>query len=111
MDRTRKLILLLKDRRGNSVIEFALILPLVLLLVFGITEFGRAWMTVNIMATAAREGARLAAVTAPDAAAVQARVEEVLDAARVVSTSVSMTGPAAADPQRRVTVTVTSDFE
>jgi Flp pilus assembly protein TadG len=81
---------------------------LLLGLVFGITEFGRAWMTLNIMHTATREGARLAVVTEPDVARVTARVQEVLDAARVPSTAITVTGPS--DPDRQVTVTVTSDF-
>lgn len=99
-----------KDRSGNSVVEFALVLPLLLMVVFGITEFGRAWFAVNALSTAAREGARLAVVTAPDIPAVTARVEEVLSAGAVTPTSITVTGPADGDPQRRVTVTVTADF-
>ena len=96
--------------RGNAVIEFALILPIFLLVVFGITEFGRAWFTVNVLATASREGVRLAVVTAPDVAAVTARVQQVLDAANIDATSITVTGPNPADPSRRVTVTVETDF-
>jgi Flp pilus assembly protein TadG len=98
------------NNRGNAVVEFALILPLLLLIVFGITEFGRAWMVVNVMATASREGARLAVVTGPDVAAVEQRVTEVLDAARITATSITVVGPDPHDPHRRVTVTVRSDF-
>ena len=43
---------------------------------FGITEFGRAWLTMNVLTSAAREGARLAVVTAPDEARVIDRVNE-----------------------------------
>jgi len=88
----------------------ALLLPLLLLLIFGITEFGRAWMTVNIMYTAAREGARLAVVTGPDVPAVEARVNEVLGATKVTATSISVDGPNDGDLARRVTVTVNSEF-
>lgn len=52
------------DHRGQSMVEFALVLPALLLVLFGITEFGRAfeaYLTVNHIA---REGARLAAVGA-----------------------------------------------
>ena len=50
-----------KSDRGVSIIEFAVILPVLLLLVLGIIEFGwlyTAYITIN---GAAREGARLAA--------------------------------------------------
>jgi Flp pilus assembly protein TadG len=63
------------------------------MLVFGITEFGRAWMTLNIMNTAAREGVRLAVVTGPDVDAVRTRVNQVLAAARITATSVTVSGP------------------
>jgi Flp pilus assembly protein TadG len=77
------------------------------MVVFGITEFGRAWMTVNVMHTATREGARLAVVTGPDTTAVKARVTEMLNAASITPTSISVSGP---DPDRKVTVSVTTDF-
>ena len=68
--------------RGNAVIEFALTLPILLLVVFGITELGRMIMTTNVLNTASREGARFAAVRpASDSLSVQARVAEVLTAA------------------------------
>lgn len=52
----------MRDRKGQSLVEFALVVPMLLLLVFGIAEFGRAWMTKNILTGAAREAVRLAAV-------------------------------------------------
>ncbi|NNG45794.1 MAG: pilus assembly protein [Deltaproteobacteria bacterium] len=51
-----------KRERGQNLVEFALILPLFLLLVVGMAEFGRAWMTRNILTGAAREAVRAAAV-------------------------------------------------
>jgi Flp pilus assembly protein TadG len=39
-------------------VEFALILPLFLLLVFGTLEFGRAYFDMHLITNAAREGAR-----------------------------------------------------
>jgi Flp pilus assembly protein TadG len=99
------------NHRGQSVVEFALVLPLLLLIVFGVTEFGRAWMTLNVLTAAAREGARTAVVTAPDTVAVNARITELCSAARVTPTAVTITGPDPADPDRRVTVTVQADFQ
>ncbi len=96
------------------MIEFALVLPLLLVLLFGITEFGRAWMTVNILTSAAREGARLAVVTAPDVPAVTARVREVCTSAGIKPASITritVTPPDPGDPSRRVTVFVEVNFE
>lgn len=49
------------DRQGMAIVEMALVLPLFMLLVLGIVEFGRAMMVSNLITDAAREGARLAA--------------------------------------------------
>lgn len=57
-----------KREKGQNLVEFALILPVFLLLVVGMAEFGRGWMTRNILTGAAREGARVAAIQ-PDSAA------------------------------------------
>lgn len=43
---------------GQDLVEFALILPILLGLTFGIIEFGRAFFTYNTIVNAAREGAR-----------------------------------------------------
>jgi Flp pilus assembly protein TadG len=45
------------------MVEFAIIAPLLLLLVFGIIEFGRAYNAQNSLTHAAREGAREYAIT------------------------------------------------
>ncbi len=99
-----------KGQSGNAVIEFALVLPMLLLVVFGITEFGRAIMTVNVLTAAAREGARVASVAGADSAAVTTRVMEVLDAARITPAAggITITGP---DANKAITVTVETDFE
>ncbi|MCH7549035.1 MAG: pilus assembly protein [Candidatus Krumholzibacteriota bacterium] len=110
MDRKRKLAFLVRGNRGQAIIEFAFVLPMLLLVLFGITEFGRAWMTANILTAAAREGCRLAVVTGPDSTAVIARVTQVCGAAGVTPTAVLVSGPDPFDIQRRVTVTVQTDF-
>ena len=48
---------------GAALVEFAIIAPLLLLLVFGIIEFGRAYNAQNSLTHAAREGAREYAIT------------------------------------------------
>lgn len=62
-----------RDQRGAAALEFALIAPLLVLLLFGIIEFGRVWSARNVYISAAREGARVAAVGGT-AVATRARV-------------------------------------
>ena len=50
------------DERGASLVEFALILPLLLVLLFGVIEASWAFAQQNDVRHGAREGARLAAV-------------------------------------------------
>jgi len=57
----------MRDReRGATAVEFALLLPMLLLLVFGIVDFGRALNAQITLTQAAREGARLAALNQPN---------------------------------------------
>jgi Flp pilus assembly protein TadG len=48
----------MKSDRGAAVVEFALVVPLLIVLVMGIAEFGHAFFGQATMAGAAREGAR-----------------------------------------------------
>jgi Flp pilus assembly protein TadG len=48
--------------RGQSLVEFALILPVLLLILMGIFDFGRAVFAYNSVSEAARNGARVAIV-------------------------------------------------
>ncbi len=52
------------DEAGQGLVELALILPVFLLVLFGIFDVGRAVYTNSALSQAAREGARLAAVEA-----------------------------------------------
>ena len=50
------------SQRGTAVVEFALIAPLLFLLIFGIVDFGRALDYYNQLTQLAGQGARAAAV-------------------------------------------------
>ena len=54
-----------RDERGAVVVEFALVLPLLVIFVFGIVEFGRAYNAKIQLTSAVREGARAAALGGP----------------------------------------------
>jgi Flp pilus assembly protein TadG len=53
----------LRAENGQSLVEFALVLPLLALLVFGIIQFGLFFYTYLDLTSATREGARKAAVS------------------------------------------------
>jgi len=51
-----------QHRRGQALVEFAFVLPILILLLVGIFDFGRAIYAFNTVNNAAREGVRLAIV-------------------------------------------------
>jgi Flp pilus assembly protein TadG len=52
----------LRDERGATVVEFAFIVPLLIVLVLGIAEFGHAFQVSGTLSAAAREGVRIMAL-------------------------------------------------
>lgn len=57
----------LRNQRGQALLEAAFVVPLMVLLLLGIIEFGRGFMIANVITNAARAGARTASLT-PSAA-------------------------------------------
>ena len=63
----------LRDRTGATAVEFALILPIFLLTIFGIIEFGRILWIRNTMEYVAETAARYGGInTSADAATIEA---------------------------------------
>lgn len=56
---------ILRGKRGQALIEFAFILPLLLVIVGGIVDFALAFFVGQVIENAAREGARAGAVVRP----------------------------------------------
>lgn len=74
--------------RGAVAVEFALVLPLLVLLVFGIVEFGRGYNAKIALTSAVREGVRVHALGTGDPAQATRDAAPSLDSADVgVSTS------------------------
>jgi hypothetical protein len=102
----------LRSEDGAELVEFALVLPLLLLVLGGIVDFGMLLQRQQVVTNAAREGARLAAV-GYGAADVQARVttfirEGVNDPAATPVASV-VCSPMGGEPCWGKQVTVTLD--
>jgi len=49
-----------KSAQGQSIVEFALVLPLLLIIIVGVFDLGRAFFALITINNAAREGARYA---------------------------------------------------
>jgi hypothetical protein len=62
------------SERGAVAVEFALILPILLLLLLGIMEFGRAYNAQISLTHAAREGVRVMAISRDATAAQSAAI-------------------------------------
>ena len=94
------------SERGAAMVEFAIIAPLLLLLVFGIIEFGRAYNAQNSLTHAAREGAREYAIT-QDPVAGEATAKA---AATSLNSSLITATLSACDPGQPATVTLEYPF-
>jgi hypothetical protein len=92
---------------GMALIEAAFVLPILLLVMMGMLDFGRAFYFKHMLDEAAREGCRVAVVTTPDPDIVTTRVDDLLSAGGITPTSVTVAGP---DPAHMVTVTVDATF-
>jgi Flp pilus assembly protein TadG len=55
---------LIRNERGAALLETAITIPIILLIAVGIFEFGRAYQTSQVLTNAAREGARIAILSA-----------------------------------------------
>lgn len=88
--------------------EAAIILPILLLIVFGVFEFGRAMFMVNTLNNAAREGARRAAVSATNSG-IETYITSCIpfDTTEITISPITLPAPGSGDS---VTVTVTLPF-
>src|SRR6184192_1684252 len=67
-----------RSRRGAAIIEFALLAPVLFMLVLGMIEFGRVLMVAQLLTDAAREGGRLAVVAGSNTDKVTSTVDSFL---------------------------------
>jgi Flp pilus assembly protein TadG len=102
---------IVRDERGQSLVELSLLLPLLIMVAMGALDFGRVYVAYVTIVNAAREGAFYASLnpTASDAgvqAIVDAETSGRLDGgARVIDVSDNRSAGA------QLTVTVQHDFQ
>ena len=77
-----------RDEKGAELIEFALVVPILLLLVAGIVDFGFMFQRYEVVTNAAREGARTATLPGYSQADVRQRVQSYLTSGGLSATPV-----------------------
>src|SRR5687767_2090004 len=98
------------DARGTSTLELVLVLPTLFFVIFAGIELSRAWFTMNLMTTAAREGARIGSVSLVNLnkKAAEDRMKAVLESGGLKGAKVKVecvgAGPCAPDAEVRATV-------
>lgn len=97
--------------RAAAVVEFAVVLPLLLTILFGIIEYGWVFMVRQTLQSAAREGARLAVLqtSVTPYTEVISRVNQVMSPTGLTGYVIAMTHATTADPVETVTITVPYD--
>jgi Flp pilus assembly protein TadG len=70
----------LRDDRGSAVVEFAVVVPMLLLVALAVVQVGLALYVRSLLVSAAAEGARVAAVAGGDGALGVRRTRSALDA-------------------------------
>jgi Flp pilus assembly protein TadG len=109
-----------KNQDGQALVEFALVLPILLLLLIGMMEFGLLLFNQQIITNASREGARFGIVVRPDDRYTEGEIAAVVDnyCANHMITFGSDTPSTVADPhstdavfQDTLTVEVTFDYQ
>ena len=95
------------NQKGQALVELAISLPLLVLLVFGVTEFGRVMYIRNSLNYAARLGARTASISNPiNATTITTSVIASIPASLQPGVSVSVTTSASPPVHGTSTVTV-----
>ncbi len=94
--------------RAAAVVEFAVVLPLLLTILFGIIEYGWVFMVRQTLQTAAREGARLAVLQTSVAPypEVTNRVDQVMAPTGLTTYQITMTHAVPGNPVETVVVSV-----
>lgn len=94
-----------KDSSGSSAVEFALMLPLLIALIFGIIEFGLIIFTLNTAESAARDATRQLATNRITVSQAQSVVLQQLPRWVAAGTSVSVSQTAPSSPSTNLFTT------
>lgn len=79
-----------RDRRGAALVEFAVVTPVLIMTVLGMLEVGRAVMATEVLAHAARVGARNGAISTGTTASVTTAVNDLLTSSGINGATVTV---------------------
>jgi len=101
-----------RNRRGAAAVEFAVVSPVLFLLIFGMIEYGRMVMVQQVITNASREGARKAVLDGSTTSDVTTVVSNYLTSANIsgATTTVSPSPPSNATYGGTVTVTISVPY-
>jgi Flp pilus assembly protein TadG len=105
----------LTSRRGAQAIEFGLLLPVLMMIVSAIVDYGWYFNQRELFVTAVRDGARTGAVTKPTSTATYCgaakdRVNAALTASYFTTGTQVAASTSGVAPDRKITVTAKRDF-
>lgn len=109
----KRFIMRRRRRRGDTrrlagaVVEFAVVLPLLITILFGIIEYGWIFMIRQTLQHAAREGCRTAALQTSTDAQIDQRINEIMATTNVAGYTIAKTHATGPDnPIETVTVSI-----
>lgn len=124
MQTSRKTDLAARTARGQELVEFAIVLPILFLIIFGAIDLGRMFLAGVAITNVAREGARYAGLhrdqitlttgtcSSQPSLIIQAACREALNSGlNPLKVSVVPTCPAGCDPYNKIVITVRYDFD
>ncbi len=98
------------DDRGAAAVEFALVLPFLLVIVLGIVDFGRMLNMQITLTQAAREGVRVAALGGTQSEA-ETRARDALYPVTGANPVLTLACPATVTPTSDAEITITRPFD
>jgi Flp pilus assembly protein TadG len=98
----------LRSDDGVAAVEFGLVLPVLMIVLLGIIDYGHVFMVKLAMTNAAREGARVGITLPSDLAPTAAETAAVryLASAGIDTAAVQVNTPSDTDPELRVVITL-----
>lgn len=96
--------------RGAAAVEFALILPVLLIMVLGMLEFSRAYNTQISLSNAAREGARVMAIHDDSDQAIEAAIAAAPSVSPAIGAGDVTISPASCSPGDQIEFQIDYDL-